>query len=240
MSMQEMNLKAIADAIRAKENSTDSILASDFATRIAKIQTGVTLPVLTNPASASDILSGKQAINASGQSITGTIPSLSSQTITPGTSNKIIAAGNYLSGAQIIKGDTNLVSSNIKSGVSIFGVAGSLVSGMSYYYTTEEYEKRTGTFTYTCGFSPKSFLMFNETGFKGIYDGSGVFFLFVHPESNVLFIIYKNLSTDNVYRRIYTAGYFQYACTFNSSGVTLEFSDSDCYLDGKYHIFLFK
>ena len=30
MSTQEINLKAIADAIRAKENSTDSILASDF------------------------------------------------------------------------------------------------------------------------------------------------------------------------------------------------------------------
>lgn len=43
---------------------------------------------------------------------------------TPGTSNQTIASGKYLTGAQTIKGDSNLVASNIKSGVSIFGVAG--------------------------------------------------------------------------------------------------------------------
>ena len=46
------------------------------------------------------------------------------QTITPGTSNKTIASGRYLTGTQTIKGDANLVAGNIKSGVSIFGVAG--------------------------------------------------------------------------------------------------------------------
>ena len=46
-------------------------------------------------------------------------------TYTPGTSNQTISAGTYCSGAQTIKGDANLVAGNIKSGVSIFGVAGS-------------------------------------------------------------------------------------------------------------------
>ena len=50
------------------------------------------------------------------------------QTITPSTSDTTIAAGQFLTGAQTIKGDANLVGSNIKSGVSIFGVAGSLTS----------------------------------------------------------------------------------------------------------------
>lgn len=50
------------------------------------------------------------------------------QTITPTTSDTTIAAGQFLTGAQTIKGDANLVGSNIKSGVSIFGVAGSLTS----------------------------------------------------------------------------------------------------------------
>lgn len=45
-------------------------------------------------------------------------------TYTPTTSNQTIAAGTYCSGAQTIKGDSNLVAGNIKSGVSIFGVAG--------------------------------------------------------------------------------------------------------------------
>lgn len=52
------------------------------------------------------------------------------QTITPSTSNQTIAAGTYLTGAQTIEGDADLVSSNIKSGVSIFGVAGSLTSAV--------------------------------------------------------------------------------------------------------------
>lgn len=47
------------------------------------------------------------------------------QTITPGTADKTIASGRYLTGTQTIKGDSNLVAGNIKSGVSIFGVAGS-------------------------------------------------------------------------------------------------------------------
>lgn len=49
-------------------------------------------------------------------------------TITPTTTAQTIAAGTYLTGAQTISGDANLVASNIKSGVSIFGIAGSLTS----------------------------------------------------------------------------------------------------------------
>lgn len=49
-------------------------------------------------------------------------------TITPGTSNQTIAAGTYLTGAQTISGDANLVAANIKSGVSIFGVEGGLTA----------------------------------------------------------------------------------------------------------------
>ena len=48
----------------------------------------------------------------------------SAATYTPGTSDQTIASGQYLSGTQTIKGDANLLASNIKSGVSIFGVAG--------------------------------------------------------------------------------------------------------------------
>ena len=75
-------------------------------------------------ATASDILSGRTAY-VKGNKITGTITSQAAQTITPGTSDKTIASGKYLSGTQTIKGDANLVAANIKSGVSIFGVAGS-------------------------------------------------------------------------------------------------------------------
>ena len=50
------------------------------------------------------------------------------QTITPGTSNQVIAGGKYLTGEQTIEGDSDLVAGNIKSGVNIFNVAGTFTS----------------------------------------------------------------------------------------------------------------
>ena len=50
------------------------------------------------------------------------------QTITPGTANQTIAAGKYLTGAQTITGDANLIASNIRRGISIFNVTGALNS----------------------------------------------------------------------------------------------------------------
>lgn len=58
-----------------------------------------------------------------------TLTALGEQTITPGQTDKTIMFGQYLAGSQIIKGDSNLKSANIKSGVSIFGVVGTLVGG---------------------------------------------------------------------------------------------------------------
>lgn len=51
------------------------------------------------------------------------------QTITPGTTNQTIASGKYLTGIQTIKGDANLVASNIAEGISIFGVTGTHAGG---------------------------------------------------------------------------------------------------------------
>ena len=48
-----------------------------------------------------------------------------SQTITPGTSNKTLNKG-YYKGNITVKGDANLVASNIVSGKSIFGVNGNV------------------------------------------------------------------------------------------------------------------
>lgn len=79
---------------------------------------------------SSDILLGKTAY-AKGEKITGTIESKASQTYIPSTSQQIIQSGKYLAGDQIIIGDVNLLSSNIKKGISIFGVDGTLDSGSS-------------------------------------------------------------------------------------------------------------
>lgn len=62
-------------------------------------------------------------------SATKQLTTQAAQTITPGTSDKTIASGRYLTGTQTIKGDANLVAGNIKSGVSIFGVTGTHEGG---------------------------------------------------------------------------------------------------------------
>lgn len=59
-------------------------------------------------------------------SLTASVTTKAAATITPTTSSQTIASGTYLTGAQTISGDANLVAGNIKSGVSIFGVSGSL------------------------------------------------------------------------------------------------------------------
>ena len=76
-------------------------------------------------ASSSDILNGKTAI-VQGEIITGNIQGLEAQTIIPNTKDQTIDAGQYLNGIQTIKGDANLIASNILSGKSIFGVAGNV------------------------------------------------------------------------------------------------------------------
>ena len=64
-------------------------------------------------------------VTAGTKSATKQLSTQAAQTIIPGTEDKTIASGKYLTGDQTIKGDSNLLASNIKSGVSIFGVSGS-------------------------------------------------------------------------------------------------------------------
>lgn len=92
-------------------------------------------------AAASQILSGKTAY-VNGVKVTGTISSKDAATYTPKTTDQTIAAGQYLSGVQTIKGDAALVAKNVRKGVSLFGVVGTLepadeldVLATMYYHT---------------------------------------------------------------------------------------------------------
>ena len=68
--------------------------------------------------------------NGSGK-VTQSVKTKGAQTYTPGTTNQTIAAGQYLTGAQTIKGDSNLRPENIKKGVSIMGITGSFEGWVS-------------------------------------------------------------------------------------------------------------
>lgn len=107
---------------------------AQMATNIGNIETGYDTSQVT--ATAATVRSGYKFVNSSGQLITGTIPSKGAQTYTPKTVSQTISSGQYLSGNQTIQGDGNLVASNIKSGVSIFGVSGSYTGGATIGYIT--------------------------------------------------------------------------------------------------------
>lgn len=150
-------LTSIGDAIRTKTGKTDTFLPSDMPTEILAIETGSDVSGVTAAASdvrsgkkfvnssgavVTGTVTARTASNVTSSNNVVTIPAgiydsqvsktvgtaKAATTYTPGTSNQIISAGYYLTGNQTIKGDTNLVASNIKSGTSIFGITGSLQS----------------------------------------------------------------------------------------------------------------
>lgn len=82
-------------------------------------------PPIKGTAAVGDVLSTKTFMSATGKGLlTGTMPNNGNgATITPGTTNKTVAAG-YWATVNTVAGETNLVTANIKSGTTIFGVAG--------------------------------------------------------------------------------------------------------------------
>ncbi|MGD0032559.1 phage tail protein [Paenibacillus illinoisensis] len=81
----------------------------------------------TGNATAAQVLSGATFSNSSANGLTGTMANRGAGgTVTPGTANQTKAAGYYSSAISIL-GDADLVATNIRNGVDIFGVLGNLI-----------------------------------------------------------------------------------------------------------------
>ena len=98
----------------------------------ASVSTGTNTLTLSKTVSVTpSVTAGYVSAGTAGNSavsLTASVTTKAAATFTPSTSAQEIAAGTYLTGKQTILGDVNLVASNIKSGVSIFSVAGSLTT----------------------------------------------------------------------------------------------------------------
>lgn len=130
-----IQLETIANAIREKGNTSASLVyPTGFVSAINNISTGTDVSDTT--ATANDVLSSKYFYTAAGVKTQGNITTQAAQTITPGTTNQTIAAGKYLTGAQTIAGDANLVPGNIAKDISIFGIVGTLEGGIDISDTT--------------------------------------------------------------------------------------------------------
>ena len=118
---------AIPDGYYSGKTAT----AVDADLDVANIKSGVvifgttgTMATPTGDAVAANVLSGTTFSSASaGSAASGTMTDNGAATYTPTTSSQTIAAG-YHNGSGYVAGDAGLVSANIKSGATIFGVAG--------------------------------------------------------------------------------------------------------------------
>ena len=143
VKLDSETLPGIADAIRGKTGETALLLPSEMAAAIAGIPTGGSLPALTTPAAESDVLAGKEYIDGSGAKKTGTL--VVCDTVQETEYFGIAGTGLHVdiessadgSGKTLTLSEPNLKPENIKSGVSIFGRAGSV----------KEIRTETGTIT---------------------------------------------------------------------------------------------
>ena len=77
-------------------------------------------------------------VAAGTKSATKQLTTQAAETITPSTANQTaVASGRYTTGAITVKGDTNLVAGNIKSGTTIFGVTGTYVDSTPIEISTD-------------------------------------------------------------------------------------------------------
>ena len=122
--------------------SGSSATLSTGTNTITLTKTGVT----TTPTVSAGYVSSATASTAT-VTLTASVTTKAAATITPGTSDQTIVSGTYLTGTQTISGDADLIAANIKTGVNIFGVAGSYTSDA----TAEASEILSGETAYVNG-----------------------------------------------------------------------------------------
>lgn len=107
-------------------------------------------------------------VAAGTKSATKQLSTQSAKTVTPTTANQTaVASGKYTTGAITVKGDANLKAANIAKGVSIFGVAGSLVNNQiatgTFQDTSGYFEKTSGLTVSGLSFKPSRVIIFPKT-----------------------------------------------------------------------------
>ena len=275
------------------------------------------LPTLTNPGSAGDLLSGKQLLNQGGNVVTGTITTRSSssltasgssiivpagyypsqvsksvatvtqatpsisvssnglitasatqsagyvssgtksatrqlttqagKTITPSTyTQTAVSSGRYTTGAITVSGSANLIADNIRDGVNIFGVIGSLVSGGQFYVETDSFIDESPRWRIDCGFEPIGFLL-STTNFRSFRSESAEdfqeVFVFAHTDLGWYLDGYLDVVDQEVQVDEHSRSSFRdlFDITYSSTGLTFEFGvdNSRSVLEGPYMFFVF-
>lgn len=160
VKLDSETLPGIADAIRGKTGGTALLRPSEMAAAIAGIPTGGSLPALTTPAAEKDVLAGKEYIDGNGNKKAGTL--VVCDTVQEAEYFGIAGTGVSLdiestadrSSKIMTLPEKNLLPENIKSGVRIFGIAGSVKEIRTETGTITPAEDTT-TLTIPCSDNPK-------------------------------------------------------------------------------------
>lgn len=176
-------------------------------------------------ATAANILSGKTAA-VNGEIVSGSMTNRGSPSFAPGTANQSIPAGYYSGGT--VNGDADLIAANIKSGVNIFGVAGTLNPGVQFIsgsFTYSSYGPYKGHTVTGLPFMPSTVLILNNT----LPVGCNYTLLYGSTS-------YAILWNDPPYNKV------NGVISPTSDGFTIKQSDgyTDVYLYGTYEWYAFK
>lgn len=156
------------------------IPTTSMAEEILSIETGST-PESVEQATPSISVSSAGLITASATQEEGYVPAgtktatlqmvtRGATTYTPGTADQTISASTFLTGRQTVKGDSNLVAANIKSGVSIFSVSGTYEGTAAQIKTGAFTTDENGEAAVSCGFTPDCVAIYG-----GVFSGGTVY-----------------------------------------------------------------
>ena len=115
---------ATTPATTITANPTITVSTSGLITATASTSQSITPTVVAGYVSAGT--AGTVSVSGSN---TKQLTAKAAETYTPTTADQTITSGQYLTGAQTIKGDANLLAENIKKDVSIFSIVGSYEGG---------------------------------------------------------------------------------------------------------------
>lgn len=167
----------IRQAIVSKGQSVSTTASfRSYANKIKAITTSV-----THSPSISVSTAGVITATCGGESETKQLATQVAKTVTPGTSSQIaVSSGVYTTGTVTVAGDSELVASNIRKGISIFNVTGTLNA-------TPIVETGCATWSYVSGSAGIPALTFNVQNSIGTVCGFHVYLTYPDENRNLMF-----------------------------------------------------